>query len=48
MSRNKKTPMYESITGPNDNKTFDFVDYTSPIPPKQPSSTPDPNLIKKI
>jgi hypothetical protein len=48
MNRNKKTPMYESITGPSENKAYDFLDYTSPEPPKVTSSSPDPQLIKKI
>lgn len=49
MSRNKKTPMYESNTGLNGNNTYDFVDYTAPIPPpKEPLPGPGPQLIKKI
>ncbi len=30
MNRVKKTPMYESTTSPNDMKTYDFVDFTTP------------------
>lgn len=30
MQRIKKGLMYESITSPNDTKSYDFVDFTNP------------------
>lgn len=36
MYKSKKTPMYESTTSPNDVKTYDFVDFTTPAPQPTP------------
>ena len=50
MPKSKKTPMYESITSPNDVKAYDFVDFTDPNSQPTPGSHSQKEnlLIKKI